>query len=331
MGDVVLTTSFIRQLRKKYPDSRIDFITSNSFAEIYKFNPHINNLWEYDKHFNINEISELKNHIKRDLNGRRYDFVIDLQKNLRSKVLRSGLGDRYLLINKLRLNKLFLVYFKRSLLKKTIPIPELYRLTAKQLSVEDDGKGLEIWLKRDKMNYIAPKQIIEQKVKIKISIAPGAYHFTKRWQKEKYLELIKTLKSNFNAEIKLIGGLKDKEITDWLKSQIDFDFGDFSESNSILKTAEAIDDSDLLISNDTGVVHIAAARGVPVISIFGSTVKEFGFLPYRTRYQIVEKNLTCRPCTHYGLQKCPKVHFDCMNKITVDDVLKAFKNLMGID
>jgi len=326
MGDVILTTSFIRQLRNKFTDTRIDFITSKSFAEIYKFNPNINTLWEYDKQFKLNEIAELKNHIKMDLKGRRYDYVIDLQKNLRSKILRSGLGDKYLLINKLRLNKLSLVYFKKPILKKIIPIPELYRLTANPLLVDDDGEGLEIWLKSDPKYYFTPKN--SDSKKMKIAVAPGAYHFTKRWQKEKYLELIKNLKNNFNAEIILIGGLQDKEVTDWLKSQIDFEYEDFSDSTSILKTTEAIDNSDLLISNDTGVIHIAAARKVPVLAIFGSTVKEFGFLPFRTKYKIVEKGVSCRPCTHYGLDKCPRGHFDCMSKITVDDVLKAFSNFV---
>lgn len=328
MGDVILTSSFIRQLRKSFPNSRIDFITSKSFSEIYKYNPHISHLWEYEKEFTFKDIVDLKGKMKSDLQKKRYDIVIDLQKNLRSKVLRSGLGDKYLFVKKLRLNKLSLVYFKRPLLKNILAIPEIYRLTVSHLGVEDDGNGLELWLPYDLKDYHIEKEIFEQKNSMTIAIAPGAFHETKRWQKEKFLELMLILRKKYNTHFKLIGGIKDKDITDWIKSKIDFEFEDMTESNSIIKTTIAIDTSDMLISNDTGVVHIAAARKVPVVAIFGSTVKEFGFFPYKTKYEIVEKAISCRPCTHYGLSKCPKGHFDCMNKITVDDVLDSVEKLL---
>jgi len=327
MGDVILTTSLVRQIRNHYPKARIDFVTSKQFTEILKFNPHLSNLIEYDKQSTINEIAVLKKNIKQSLSGGRYDIVIDLQRNLRTKILRSGLGNKYLFVNKLRLHKLSLVYFKRPLLKQIIPIPDIYRLAASPLGIEDDGKGLELWLPDDPPTY-KPKKTDSVNKPFKIAIAPGAFHETKRWQKEKFSELIHLLKMQYNADILLVGGVKDKTITDWIKSQINFPYEDCTESNSIIKTAGAIDSADLLVSNDTGVVHIATARRVPVVAVFGSTVKEFGFIPYRIEHEIVEKALYCRPCTHYGLNKCPKVHFNCMNEITVEDVLTSILNIL---
>ncbi len=326
MGDVILTTALVRQIRSKYPSARLDFVTSKQFSEIFRYNPHISNLIEYDKQSSMADIADLKNKIKSKIPGGRFDIVIDLQKNMRSRVFRSGLGDRYFYVKKMRLHKLSLVYFKRPLLKGIVPIPEIYRITASPLEIEDDGKGLELWLPGEVGTY--PPETNTDRNNLKIAVAPGAFHNTKRWQQEKYLELIIHLKDNLNADIVLIGGKKDKEITDWIKSNLNFDFEDCTESDSILQTAKAIDSVSLLISNDTGVVHIAAARKVPVIAIFGSTVQEFGFVPFRTKYEIVEKHLPCRPCTHYGLYKCPKVHFDCMNKISVEDVVSAVKRMI---
>ena len=327
MGDVILTTSLIRQIKHTYPDANLDFATSMQFSEIYRLNPHISNLIEYDKQGSLKDIADLKKRIRQNLPNGRYDVVIDLQKNLRTKIFRSGLGDSYLFVNKLRLHKLSLVYLKKPLLKRVIPIPELYRVAVSPLGIEDDGNGLEIWLPGESGSNYSPT-IKKDRQKLKIAIAPGAFHFTKRWQQEKFLELTNLLKNKFNAEIVLIGGKKDKDTTDWIKTKLNFDFEDYTESDSILRTAAAIDSTSLLVSNDTGVVHIAAARHVPVVAIFGSTVLEFGFMPYRVQHEIVEKDVPCRPCTHYGLDKCPKVHFDCMNEISVNDVLKAVESIL---
>jgi ADP-heptose:LPS heptosyltransferase len=86
----------------------------------------------------------------------------------------------------------------------------------------------------------------------------------------------------------------------------------------------------LVMSNDTGLMHLAAARKRKVVAIFGSTVKQFGFFPYGTENLLVENaGLACRPCSHIGLQKCPEGHFRCMKDIQVDAVFAAAQQLLG--
>jgi len=78
-----------------------------------------------------------------------------------------------------------------------------------------------------------------------------------------------------------------------------------------------------IICNDTGLMHLALAADTPVIAIFGSTVKEFGFAPYKGKNLVLENNLlSCRPCSHIGLEECPKKHFKCMLEITPEQVYK---------
>src|SRR5690606_4857516 len=96
---------------------------------------------------------------------------------------------------------------------------------------------------------------------------------------------------------------------------------------SLLESAKEIDNCDLLITNDSGLMHLAAARKVPTLAIFGSTVPQFGFTPYGNRSEIVEIELDCRPCTHIGRDKCPKGHFNCMNLIDEDIILEKLENL----
>jgi ADP-heptose:LPS heptosyltransferase len=331
MGDIVLTSALIRQIKIKYPNAKIYFAVSKEFSEILEYNPRIDRVIEYSKEASINQIVNLKNNLRREFNDGKFDYVIDLQHNLRSQIFRSGLGKRYLLMNKRRLHKLSLVYLKKPLFKGIIPIPEIYRFTASELGIEDDGLGLEIWMENEKgLSYYPPAENkINDTKSLKIGIAPGAYHNTKRWQESNYIKLINELKSSVKAEIMLIGGIKDTDITDEIKNQISGDFDDATNSNSILRTVKKIDECSMLISNDTGVVHIAASRNIPVVAIYGSTVKDFGFIPYRVKSVIVEKEIPCRPCTHIGRDKCPQKHFDCMNKITVNDVMNAVEDLIG--
>jgi heptosyltransferase-2 len=127
-----------------------------------------------------------------------------------------------------------------------------------------------------------------------------------------------------SCEIVLLGGVADKEICEKISQNASFKITDKSGATSVFETARELDSCNLLITNDTGVMHIAAARRIPVVAIFGSTVTEFGFAPFRVENRVVEiEKLPCRPCTHIGRAECPLGHFKCMNLITPDAVLKS--------
>jgi ADP-heptose:LPS heptosyltransferase len=84
----------------------------------------------------------------------------------------------------------------------------------------------------------------------------------------------------------------------------------------------------LLITNDSSLLHIAAAVNTPVTAIFGSSVQEFGFTPFRVPAKVVESaDVSCRPCSHIGRNHCPKKHFDCMQKISVTAVREQVEAL----
>ncbi len=331
MGDILLTTPLIRQLRIKYHQARIDFICSKQFSDIYKNNPHISNLLDYDKSLTSAEINNFKKSILMNLGSKKYDIVIDLQKNFRSLNFKRGLGYNYFSVKKHRLNKLSLVYFKKPLEKKFMNMSEIYRHCVQCLNIPDDGKGLEIWLSGENTEIIYPPEKRAETTGLKkIAIAPGARHLTKRWLPERFAELIDLLKNSYGSEIVIVGGNDDIPTVNEILSLTKSEVSNFSGSSSILKTAEIIDSCNLLITNDTGVMHIAAARQVPVIAIFGSTVQDFGFSPFRVRNKVVEKDVSCRPCSHIGRESCPKGHFNCMKKITVEDVIKAINNLLKV-
>jgi len=315
MGDIILSTPIVRVLRNTYPSSEIDFLTSSYFTEIYKFNPFLNKIIQYDKSKSIKENQNLK----LEHNRNNYDLIIDLQNNRRSHALTSGLKSVILRVNKQRLHKLSLVYFKRPLIANYSVVKNYFDVL-RPLGINPDENGLEIWNQIDfeEEGYLKHPILKTNS----IAFAPSANHFTKRWPSERFAILAKTLMEEHNSNVVLIGGKKDKELCNAINLSAGGGLLDKSGSESVLETAKILDSCIVLVTNDTGVMHIAAARKIPVIAIFGSSVKELGFLPYKTNYEIVEKDLECRPCSHIGRKSCPKNHFNCMNLIEYEEVLK---------
>lgn len=314
IGDVILTTPLLRVLRQKFPDACIDFLTFDSMNDVLQNNPRIDNLYTITKKNLFDTISQ-----KKDLkfSTDNYNYVIDLQNNLKSHVLRWGMSESILSFDKRRLYKLRLVYLKERF-SNYYKIPDLYIETLRQFGLVPDNLSPEIWLNSD-IEYNFKKKKSKSN---RVVIAPGAKHFTKRWPKKKFSELVnKLLNHKFNLELVLVGASEDKESCDFIAKNSNDRVMNLCGQTTLLETAEIVDSSALVITNDSAIMHIASARQVKVIALFGSTVEEFGFVPYNSNFTIIQKNIGCRPCTHYGRNKCPKGHFKCMNEITVDEVL----------
>ena len=140
---------------------------------------------------------------------------------------------------------------------------------------------------------------------------------------------------SFRAKILVFGGRADRDSCGDIAQMINARTGSpaaesFAGRLALLETAAAMDYCTLVVSNDTGLMHLAAARKRKVLAIFGSTVKEFGFFPYGTESHVVETpGLPCRPCSTIGLPKCPEGHFRCMKDIQADMLFAAAQQLLG--
>jgi len=90
-----------------------------------------------------------------------------------------------------------------------------------------------------------------------------------------------------------------------------------------------MDQCNVVLTNDSGLLHLASALKKSVVAIFGSTTEELGFFPSTTKNIVIQNtNLKCRPCSHVGRNKCPKDHFKCMEEITSNEVIKAVEKLI---
>lgn len=302
MGDVILTTPVIRALKKKFTNSKIDFLVKPQYLDVIRYNPNVNETFEF--------VVEKSNELLKQLKQNRYDAVVDLQNNFRSRKITYQLNSTVFRFKKLTLKKFLLVHFKMNLLKNSKTITERYAAAVPDLQLDD--KGLEIFFpdkiqsKLDKKNEI-------------IGFCPGSKHYTKRWLAEYFIELGKKLTAH-KFTIALFGGRDDREICFNISKQIP-NCINLQNEDDILETAANMKECKLIISNDSGLMHTASAVGVPVAALFGSSVKEFGFVPYGIKNLILEnKSLSCRPCSHIGKENCPRKHFRCMKDLTPEFV-----------
>lgn len=312
LGDVLLTTPFLRVLKSKYPKLKIDYFVKSIFNDAIKFNPNLNQVfsWNGDKEF-----SEIINKLK--LNN--YSFVIDLQNNLKSKKVIRKIGAKRASYSKPNIKKFFLVQTKLNLLKEKRSVPQRYIDVIPNLEL--DGKGLELFFP----DGIESKIDSEKKI---IGFAPGAFHFTKRWPLEYYKELGEQLTSE-GYQIVIFGGKSDREICNELQNKIIGSIN-LSNDNLLFQTATDMQKCKLVVCNDSGLMHTATSVGVPVVSIFGSTVREFGFAPFGVANLVIENNeLSCRPCSHIGRANCKKNHFNCMVELAPHRVYKEIQDLMS--
>lgn len=309
----------VRALKSFMPETEIDFLTKNNYSDVYKFNNRINNLIEVNGDFsNSAETAE-------KVAQQKYDLVIDLQNNRRSARLLAGYKGEVIRYKKENFKKFLLVQTKINLLSAAPQIPVRYAgaiaANPKFAGFKPDDEGCEI------MAPASTSEILSSPGKRFIAIAPGSQHFTKRWPAEYFGLLIEQLILRGDVPV-LVGGESDREICDLLHRE-----GktlNFAGRNDLIRLARVIKDCSAIICNDSGLMHLAGAVGTPAAAIFGSTVKEFGFFPYKCKSTVIElPGLSCRPCSHIGRSSCPKEHFKCMNELTPMLVLHKLDKLMA--
>jgi len=321
IGDILLTTPFIRQVRTAFPKAQIDYVIKTGFSELLSNNPHLDNVYDVKPDQGIKGLLVLKKFLKKQS----YDYVFDLHNNFRTKALTAFTNKNA--IKKDKLKRTILVYTKHNRYNEIIPIPQRYLNVGKFAGIKDDELGLELFWKDEtekKIDASLNKDKINSQI---IVLAPGAAHYTKRWPLEYFKELIEKISKSYNDSIVLLGSADERKDFDCLvQSQRVINF---AGQLSLLESAAVLSRARLIISNDSGLMHMATAVKTPLIALFGSTVKELGFFPFRSEHIIVENTeLNCRPCSHIGKSKCHLKHFQCMLEIKPNHIFKQIQTIL---
>ena len=296
IGDIVLTSPVVRMLKKQL-NAEVHFLTKSAYVSLLKNNPYIDSVYQIDA--SINEVIG-------DLKKENYDYVIDLHNNLRTQILKFKLGVPSRSFNKLNMEKFMFTTFKMDSIPK-VHIVDRYLDTVLHLGIKNDNEGLDFFL--------------SAKDEVDVSCFPNNYtafviggqHATKILPTKKIISIIK----NIDKPVLLIGGPEDGYRGEEIAKAFDKVVNTCGKY-SVLASASLIKQAEMVITHDTGMMHIAAAFGQKIYSVWGNTVPEFGMYPYKANAsskRIEVQNLSCRPCSKIGYAKCPKGHFKCMQEI----------------
>lgn len=319
IGDIVLTTPVVRCLKKQL-DAEVHFLTKAAFAPILEANPHVDRVFSFQK-----EVTE----VLPDLKNEGYDWVVDLHHNLRSLRVKLALGRPARSFDKLNFEKWLLVRMGIDWLPN-IHIVQRYMATVAHLGVRYDGEGLDFFIPPEEEYpiYLPPRPHkgeprIEENSPFWgqggegfIVFVIGATHATKRLPTQKIIEICRDIRQ----PIVLLGGKSEATAGKEIASEAGPHVLDLCGHLSLNQSASVVKQAAVVVTHDTGLMHIAAAFGKKIVSVWGNTVPKFGMYPFYPdgvdlNQSIDIQGLACRPCSKIGHDRCPRGHFKCMNDI----------------
>ena len=309
IGDIVLTTPVVRNLKQQRPDVQLHYLTKPIFKTILESNPHIDRI-----HYLRDQWQEMIHELKKE----QFDLVIDLHHNVRTFRIKRSLKVKSYAFPKLNIEKWLYTNFKINRMPD-LHIVDRYMQTVVSLGVKNDGKGLDYFIPENEQ--IRLDDLPHAHFAGYIALVIGAAHATKRMP----TDLLQQLCSLIQHPVILLGGNEDKERGEEIASVDTIKIYNACGKFSLNESADIVKKSKLVITHDTGLMHIAAALKKQIICIWGNTVPDFGMYPYYgnhpvTSVNIEVKKLSCRPCSKIGSDTCPKRHFKCMRNHNIASI-----------
>ncbi len=309
IGDIVLTSPVVRCLKNQVKNAELHFVTKQKFAGILTSNPNISKVHIFKD--NLTEVIE-------KLKAENFDYIIDLHHNFRSGRIKRSLKTKTYSLHKLNWQKFLLINLKINRLPN-LHVVDRYMETVKPLSVNNDGKGLEFFIPNADEFSPADLPAPFQKGFVAFVIA-GTYN-TKKLPVDKVAQICQAI----DYPVILLGGKKEYEAGEQVLALSKGNVLNFAGKISLNQSASLVKNARLVLTNDTGLMHIASAFHKKILSFWGNTVPDFGMVPYQADLasKILEVNgLKCRPCSKLGYKNCPKNHFKCMKEMNIDEAVK---------
>lgn len=313
LGDVVLTQPVAAELKRQYPQAEVHYLTKRAFFPVVECFGCVDKVYIWEEVKSFSRLVKLKN--------RRFDLVIDLHKKLSTYYIKYIVGGK----NSLTYNK------QHSLREKIVKhrtndsiasTVELYfsafRKTGIQFVISKPHLQPTVPIPAGLANKLKRK-------KIKVAIFPGALHKTKQYPTSNLIEVINRLDEKF--QIFILGSDSEKALAKEIVNKVDKSVYDLAGELSISELITFLSEMDIVISNDSGPMHIAAALKRKQIAIFGATHPKLGFSPMNDNAIVLKADLQCQPCSLHGGEKCPQGHFNCMKMIKPEQIVHILNNV----
>lgn len=326
IGDVILTLPVVDAIRAKWPAARIDFAVKREFAELVAGHPGVARVWQFERASGLGGLFGLG----RAMAAEGYDLVVDLHRNPRSIYLRwRSRAWMRRVYRKWTWQRILLKVTGINLLKNAPPVVDRYFTALEDFGVRRAG--------RPKLHLsptvTAAATVILAREGISpagfIAVAPGASYPTKQWPAAGFVAAAAEL-AGPGGQVAVLGGGSDREAAAAVATGLaerGVRAADLAGSLSLAESAAVIARARLLLTNDSGLMHVGDALDVPLVAVFGPTSRELGFYPLGPRSCVVEHNgVRCRPCTLHGDPSCKKKHHRCMEEICAEDVVLAARS-----
>lgn len=329
IGDTILTIPFLRNLRKAEPDAHIAWVLAPGSAEVADGIPYVDELIFWDPptiHADSRSTHKTmgdKLGFIRQLRARRFDKVYVLKRSFGSAVIG--------LLSGARSRVGFSTEGRRFLLTKGVPYQHgrhevqnfLDVLRADGVPVTDDY--LEAWLSDEEQAFAAgffKERGVEPGEKV-IAIHPFAANETRGWHLDNFIELARLLQERYGARILFLGGPRDREALVPIRAALPVKPLEAVGATTLRQTMAILSRCNLLVCNDSGIMHLGASLQVPLVALFGpqSPVK---FGPYGARCRVIYRKFPCSPCRQKFFEECKpsaRMKPECVEAITVDEVM----------
>jgi heptosyltransferase II len=315
IGDLLQLTPVIRVLKDRYPQAGISLLVgSTTTSELFKYNAHVRETMVFDKAGAHRSFRALM-HLWRRLRGNRYDLVINFQRsNLKTWFLASAAFPcRVLVYHKAR--------------TRTVHAVVNYLETVAPLGIDAAQTGLELMLGDGERAFA--KEVISSSGsagKPLIAFNPGASHPVNRWATDRFAALSDMLTRKFSARIVLIGGNEDIPLADEIAAKAGSKPLNMTGKTSLLQLGAILEQCDILVSGDTGPMHIATAVGTRVVALFGAAdPARTG--PIGSGHRVIQAaNVPCIPCRSRGCSN--RSYLDCMEKISISLVFETIRDML---
>ena len=265
IGDIVLTTPVVRCLKQQVEDAEIHYLTKKQNQGIIASNPYVSKVHVFEGDLD-KTIAELKTE--------QFDYVIDLHNNLRSLIIKRKLKSLAFSFPKLNFKKWLLTAFKINRMPD-VHIVDRYLQTVMPFDIKNDGLGLDFFIPdNDIFDFSGLPQPFQNGY---VAFIIGGMHKTKQLSLEKIVYVLDSLKK----PVLLLGGPDDQARGDEITKATSATVINMCGKYSLNRSASIVKQARVVITHDTGLMHVAAAFKKKIVSVWGNTVPEFGMYPYK--------------------------------------------------
>jgi heptosyltransferase-2 len=327
VGDNILSYPAVQQLKTFFPKSHLAILIPSHLADLWKTSPYVDEIIPFKKKRGMGSIWE-DLHLSQSLRKRSFDLAVILPRSFRSafhiylaqipnRIGYQDEGRSIFLTHGVRRTKEMLhihrVYYYQKLIE---PLGKIGDLADPQIFLREEDRKWAVQVLKDL--GISDRESL-------IGMNPGAaYGSAKCWLPDRFGELGRRLSEKWQARILLLGREEERPLVHEILRQLGTQGVDWTGKTDLLQLAALLERCHLLVTNDTGTMHVSAAIGTPVVALFGPTDPHVTG-PWGKGHIVVKKEVPCSPCYQ---RICPKDH-RCMECITVDEVEEAVGKRMG--